>query len=100
MMPKYIDAGEAKGRIAIAVNSGRACTVQDIAAVIDAMPTADVAPVVHARWERQAYWDSLESGEPSPRCSACHETNLVEKPYCPNCGAKMDLEVNDDGTAD
>lgn len=54
------------------------------------MPSADVAPVVHAEW------DSDE------RCTACGEKSTegldAEKwnywlpPYCPHCGAKMDGE--------
>ena len=63
-------------------------------AVIAAFPAADVAPVVHGRWivrfdgpykRRRCY------------CSHCGNHNGVggiaqnqEKPYCPNCGAKMD----------
>ena len=57
-------------------------------------PAADVAPVVHGRWvvrfdgpykRRRCY------------CSHCGKHSGVggiaqnqEKPYCPNCGAKMD----------
>lgn len=58
------------------------------------LPVADVAPVVHGRWvvrfdgpykRRRCY------------CSHCGKHNGVggiaqnqEKPYCPNCGEKMD----------
>lgn len=64
-----------------------------------AIPTADVAPVVHARWigrydgpymRRRCY------------CSKCGEHSGIggipknqEKPYCPNCGAKMDGESDE-----
>lgn len=66
----------------------------NICADIKAIPAADVAPVVHGRWvvrfdgpykRRRCY------------CSHCGKHNGVggiaqnqEKPYCPNCGAKMD----------
>ena len=47
---------------------------------------ADVAPVIHARWENY-----------SPitiKCSRCehviHDWRYSECKYCPNCGAKMD----------
>ena len=50
------------------------------------IPAADVAPVVHARWENY-----------SPitiKCSRCghviHDWRYSECKYCPNCGAKMD----------
>ena len=52
------------------------------------VPTVDVAPVVHGRWE----WDLVDVY----RCSACGEKSRVKevmgKPawdFCPNCGAKM-----------
>lgn len=62
--------------------------------LLDEIPAADVAPVVHGRWvvrfdgpykRRRCY------------CSHCGKHSGVggiaqnqEKPYCPNCGAKMD----------
>lgn len=49
------------------------------------IPAADVAPVRHGRWKR--YGKNL--GE----CSECGEIVSVRNNYCPNCGAKMDLEV-------
>ena len=52
---------------------------------------ADVAPVRHGRWE----WDT----EDIYKCSNCAEKSHVKEvmghpewEYCPNCGAKMDLE--------
>lgn len=49
-------------------------------------PTADVAPVVHGRWK----WN--EFGQ--MYCSQCLDQPelAIEKPYCSNCGAKMDLD--------
>ena len=59
-------------------------------------PTSDVAPVVHGQWKfdtRGLY--------PKPLCSRCseepwrksnHQSDLPK--YCPNCGARMDLEEN------
>lgn len=64
---------------------------------IESFPNADVAPVVHGRWE-------LEYGTYGKmRCSVCKKealiektigdvgaiTNYVDSNYCPNCGAKM-----------
>lgn len=44
---------------------------------------ADVTKVVHAKWiDCSNGW----------MCSACERDNTYDKPYCPNCGAKMDLE--------
>lgn len=52
------------------------------------LPAADVAPVVHGRWE---------CGKPCPICGEDRFKRIDadiwsdwEPPYCPNCGAKMD----------
>lgn len=71
--------------------------------VIDGAPAADVAPVVHGRWE----WFDEDVGTPVTgyerewgwRCSHCGEElpDDYDDPdhspmlrFCPNCGAKMD----------
>ena len=57
------------------------------------LPAADVAPVAHGRWE---------CGKPCPVCGEDRFKGLDadiwadwEPLYCPNCGAKMDEEVNE-----
>lgn len=47
--------------------------------IIDNIPSADVAPVVHGEWCGSV-------------CSACGESTSYwyNCSYCPNCGAKMD----------
>ena len=45
-------------------------------------PAADVAPVVHGRWE--PYRKNLG------KCSECGEVVQIRSNYCPDCGAKMD----------
>lgn len=54
-------------------------------------PAADVAPVVHGKWELRHegyghYWE----------CSVCHTNPCIyvtrNTKFCPNCGAKMDLK--------
>ena len=54
-------------------------------------PAADVAPVVHGRW---VYGEDVDI-----QCSVCGadaftegDYRQVKSRYCPNCGAKMDLE--------
>jgi len=43
-------------------------------------PTADVAPVRHGRWiDSSNGW----------MCSECGQDNTYDKPWCPNCGARM-----------
>lgn len=58
---------------------------------IDEVPAEDVAPVVHGRW---VYGEDVDI-----QCSVCGadaftegDYRQVKSRYCPNCGAKMDLE--------
>ena len=58
-------------------------------AVIAAFPSADVAPVVHGRWGTGRF--NLETGNYEEQCTRCRNfSKEYGKPYCPNCGAKMD----------
>ena len=57
------------------------------------IPSADVQPVVHGKWERRECGLDIEC-----KCSACgyrdfvpyHDNYWVERNFCPNCGARMD----------
>lgn len=56
--------------------------------MIDDAPAADVAPVVHGRWEKH-----YRSGTPVAEgyvSTCCDMWNKSKRNYCPNCGAKMD----------
>ena len=68
-----------------------------ICSVIDAVPAADVAPVVHGEWilvgtNEHDYETSVEE-----KCSLCgryvyrYDTQPQDN-YCPNCGADMRRE--------
>ena len=64
---------------------------------IDAMPAADVAPVVHGRWIKYTTDGENMFGEPieivfACSCSVCGLDGRWESNYCPNCGARMDGE--------
>lgn len=68
-----------------------------IKSAISSIPAADVAPVVHGRWEREpsSYWRWTPSGavavtRTSYRCGLCGRGTAVKSNYCPRCGAKMD----------
>lgn len=56
---------------------------------IQAIPAADVAPVVYGRWESHllpiSYKCSACGYRPSAKAWGFHKKN-----YCPNCGAKME----------
>jgi ribosomal protein L37AE/L43A len=64
---------------------------EEIEEAINAAPAADVAPVVHGRWERDADgdWYCTNCDEVVAICESGRE-RTYRKPYCPNCGAKMD----------
>lgn len=61
---------------------------------IDAMmeiPAADVAPVVHGRWDDAPDGDgAVCSACGADFCTIVHEVDRFS--FCPNCGAKMDKE--------
>ena len=67
----------------------RACGTGDAIDIIDDFPAADVAPVVHGRWEPG-----------NPICPVCGGNKFKDldadiwcdwqPDFCPNCGAKMD----------
>ena len=46
-------------------------------------PAVDAEPVRHGRWEQ------------GMRCPYCGQIDLAKPNYCPNCGAKLDAEVQE-----
>jgi len=84
-----------------------ASEVERILNIFAEMPTVDAEPVRHGRWisePRFGNWIDAESEcgytpgfKNLPVCSACgwrYGLSAFEFLHCPNCGAKMDLEVN------
>lgn len=68
----------------------RACWVDDMLSEVLDAPAADVEPVRHGRWGKKqgGFWEFAA-------CSLCGEktpTVGIIPNFCPNCGAKMDLE--------
>ena len=61
---------------------------------VDAIPAADVAPVVHGRWieyTKVIIPEPYNKWEQAWKCSECgFDDGFVAYNYCPNCGAKMD----------
>lgn len=64
--------------------------------ILDA-PAVDVAPVVHGR--RIHDGRRIEGGIDWCHCSECGKSGnfCARTNYCPNCGAKMDIENGGDG---
>lgn len=66
---------------------------------IDEAPVVDAEPVRHGRWiDRGDYVTTAYGSLDLKICSACNaEVTLDDYDYyCPNCGAKMDADVQDD----
>lgn len=79
----------------------------DLAEEFYGIPAADVEPVRYSYWESyetSQYMGTYEGGEPKWRPGKfyvchnrfCRRKTVVKSSYCPNCGAKMDLEVDHD----
>ena len=96
---EYIEREAAKERLRIWItdcllegDNDTADCFRDCIDLIDSIPAADVAPVVHGRWEKHgSKW----------QCTGCKvlmsidgtpQENLLY--YCPNCGAYMMGENN------
>lgn len=89
-MDKYIKKEEAIRALLNDAPEQVGYSREDAADCIRYMDAADVEPVRHGRWE---------CGKPCPVCGRDRFEGLDadiwadwEPPYCPNCGAKMDLE--------
>ena len=96
-MPKYIKAVDAADKFS-EISGTPLCELVDIMCAIHA---ADVAEVVHGRWEQR----KTPLGKTYSICSNCStdfkfitdkgtlaRLDMDGMPYCPNCGAKMDKE--------
>ncbi|UNI72458.1 MAG: DNA-directed RNA polymerase [Chaetfec virus UA24_244] len=67
---------------------------------INNIPAADIAPVVHGRWEETdwVYYDGHSECVRIPKdgylCTACRrvirKNKFLNSDFCPNCGARMD----------
>ena len=73
---------------------------EDVVSSVENAPTADVSPVVHGRWIKPHWGNSVFCYNCSIcGCEAMHNRYkwADEKiyPICPNCGAKMDGENNE-----
>lgn len=94
-MAEYIERQAAKDAF------GRMDTVigKTTSMVIDSVPAADVAPVVHGRWIYDGgneYVDHYHCDRCGQEIDLCNEIYTEPKPnYCGNCGAKMDKEADD-----
>ena len=91
---EYIERGDAINIITMgisnAMSSERAIAYSDITRRINAIPSADVEPVVRGEWKPDdrmfGVWHCSVCGE-SALCNGVEEE--VKSAFCPHCGAKM-----------
>ena len=65
--------------------------LDNIETAIRNIPAVDAVPVVHGLWidiPDKPEWDQK-------MCSVCGDYFCCQNNYCPNCGAKMDMEVSE-----
>ena len=105
-MNEYIDkkaADNALTAAAVADSDKKRRTWAKAIGVLHDIPAADVAPVVHEKWENcdwvEPYYHGCgtiripNAGMKCTNCVHVFKKDLLWKDnYCPNCGAKMDLE--------
>lgn len=114
MTPRYIDSNLAKAQFT--GNFQDSYSPSEARVLIDEVPTADVAPIVHAHWMPKEHWVPL-ARDASPwsydedrydyethsqkelywHCSHCDciKSRIAKPvvPFCEQCGAQMDEEV-------
>lgn len=92
MMAEYIER-EAAIEL-LHYNADETCSA--VVCDFEAIPTADVAPVVHGQWVKNN--DSFQTDDyyccyfdySCSECGAIVNDRYKLPNYCPNCGAKMD----------
>ena len=88
-MKEYIERAALKRELAPYEENDFSQQMDVILAIVDAQPTADVAPVRHGRWKNggNGLYDT---------CTACGEEIYLAIPmnYCPLCGALMGKEAD------
>ena len=64
----------------------------EIRDMVSRFPAADVAPVRHGRWIEHKHFHHDHYIDSTYECSECKAEEPLTSDYCPNCGAKMNLE--------
>jgi hypothetical protein len=99
-MAEYIEKNTAIAKLTRLEVTEPLSTMIDAKRMLADMPAADVAPV------RRGHWVRVGNGT---TCSECMQgllringkqsewVDLSGMPYCPNCGAKMEVEYDERG---
>ena len=65
---------------------------EDAADCIRYIDATDVTPVRHGHWIEHKHFHHAHYIDSTYECSECKVEEPLTSDYCPNCGAKMDLE--------
>ena len=77
------------------------CGTADYIYMIEDMPAADVAPVIHAHWVSASKKQGVNIGMKCSLCGARIKNSEFfngNHNYCHKCGAQMDEKENDNAT--
>ena len=85
---KYIDAATAAEIISDKLN----IPLDDLCDIFEEIPSEDVQPVKHGKWEVRTQKDGTTIGQHSVTyCSECGYVIFTkENSFCARCGARMD----------
>lgn len=97
IMVQYIERAQANDAL-INKTLLEGCDLEEAVNAICSVPAADVVPVRHGRWQiTDAYPHNVYCSECHKRFAQTHwavwEDGSLPRAYCPNCGAKMDVEA-------
>lgn len=67
----------------------KSCWVGDMLDETEVYPAADVKPVVRGEWEKVG---TIENTWLVSKCSVCGSQTIDAGEYCPNCGARMEVD--------
>lgn len=104
-MTEYIEREAAKARLRMWItdcvldgDNEAADRFRDCIDLLDSIPAADVAPVVHACWigyETMSWRHGRPKRRKYNRCSNCKTASAVRHKACPNCRAIMDADTQE-----
>ena len=91
-MAEYIEREAAIAWFMPYAHTGESIDADAVISDIKGMKAADVAPVRHGRWIAIKVPNEFDKGQCS-ECRSIFNSSVWGTNHCPNCGAKMDLEV-------
>lgn len=90
-MDEYINRKKTKRELSewcISLHNPHLLSRDDTMFLLDNIPAADVAPVVHGQWV--THYRSGTTVAEGYVSTCCDMWNNRKSDYCPNCGARMD----------